>query len=77
MEIKTHEVNTIKIAEATADYIFINNAQDGLDLLGNLYYQGFDNIIIHQKNLALVVGFTYEPQRKEERLARNNKTVQH
>ncbi|MDR6561529.1 MULTISPECIES: DUF4180 domain-containing protein [unclassified Arcicella] len=52
MEIKTHEVNTIKIAEATADYIFINNAQDGLDLLGNLYYQGFDNIIIHQKNIT-------------------------
>ena len=52
MEIKTHEVNTIKIAEATADYIFINHAQDGLDLLGNLYYQGFDNIIIHQKNIT-------------------------
>ncbi|MEA5259679.1 DUF4180 domain-containing protein [Arcicella aquatica] len=52
MEIKTHEVNTTKIAEVTEDYIFINNAQDGLDLLGNVYYQGFDNIIIHQKNIT-------------------------
>ena len=52
MEIKTHGIDDIKIAEVVSDHIVIANAQDGLDLLGNLYYQDFDNIIIHENNIA-------------------------
>lgn len=49
MEIETHNINDIKIAEVISTDSIIKNASDGLDLLGNLYYQGFDKIIIHEK----------------------------
>lgn len=52
MEIKSHTINDIKIAEVTSDEIFIRTTQDGLDLLGDCYYQGFDSIILHQQNIT-------------------------
>lgn len=52
MQIKTHEINTIKIAEIISDEILIQTAQDGLDLLGNIYYDGFEKLILHQKNIS-------------------------
>ena len=51
MEIKEHQTSSAKIAEIISNEIIIKNAEDGLDLLGNLYYQGFDTIIIHEKNI--------------------------
>jgi hypothetical protein len=51
MEIKTHTINNIKIAEIISEEIIIKNAEDGLDLLGNLYYQDFDKIIIGTHNI--------------------------
>ena len=52
MEIKTHTIDNSKIAEIIAPKIILNSAEDGLDLLGNLYYQGFDKIIIHVINIT-------------------------
>ncbi|WP_338814656.1 DUF4180 domain-containing protein [Bernardetia sp. Wsw4-3y2] len=52
MEIKTHKINTTQIAELISDAILINNDEDSLNLLGNLYYQGFDKMILHQKNIT-------------------------
>ncbi|MBB2145970.1 DUF4180 domain-containing protein [Pedobacter sp. LMG 31464] len=52
MEIKEHLINNIKIAEVTANDIIIRNADDGLDLLGNLYYSGFDRIVIYEQNIT-------------------------
>ena len=52
MEIKDHVINNIKIAEVISDQIIIKTAEDGLDLLGNLYYQDFDRIIIYEKNIT-------------------------
>lgn len=52
MEIKLHQLNDITIPEVVSENIVIENTQDAIDLLGNLYYQGFDNIIIHQKNIT-------------------------
>ncbi|RZL46238.1 MAG: DUF4180 domain-containing protein [Pedobacter sp.] len=52
MEILNYTINNIKIAEVTAEEIIIKNAEDALDLLGNLYYQDFDKIIIHEKNIT-------------------------
>jgi len=51
MEIITHTINGEKIAEVISDNLVINNNQDGLELLVNLYYQDFDRIILHEKNI--------------------------
>ena len=50
MKINTHIVGDKKIAEIITDEIILRTTEDGLDLLVNLYYQGFDKIIIHEKN---------------------------
>ena len=47
-----HKDNSESIAEIISDDIVIKDAQDGLDLLGNLYYQGIDRIIISEKNIG-------------------------
>lgn len=52
MKITTHNINDTPIGEVTADAALIKNLEDGVDLLGNLYYQGFDKIILHEKNLT-------------------------
>lgn len=52
MKIKTHDINETKIAELISEDNIINNIEDGLDLLGNLYYQDFDKIIIYDKNIT-------------------------
>lgn len=52
MNIVTHHTNKIKIAEIISDEIIINSTQDGLDLLGNLYYQEFDKVIINKSNIT-------------------------
>lgn len=51
MEIKPHHINNLKIAEIISEDSIINSSEDGLDLLGNLYYQGFDKILIYEKNI--------------------------
>ena len=53
MQIKTHEIKNTRIAEIISEEILIKNAEDGLDLMGNLYYQGFDKIILHKQNLSI------------------------
>jgi hypothetical protein len=52
MNIITHNIGEIKIAEITSDEIILNSTQDGIDLLGNLYYQEFDKVIIHKPNIT-------------------------
>ncbi|MGX5687228.1 DUF4180 domain-containing protein [Chryseobacterium cucumeris] len=52
MIIQQHEINSIKIAEIISDDIIIRSAQDGLDLMGNIYYQGFDKVILYEKNIT-------------------------
>ncbi|SDI86402.1 DUF4180 domain-containing protein [Chryseobacterium jejuense] len=53
MIIKPHNAGNIKIAEVTSDQIIIQSAEDGLDLMGNIYYQGFDKVIVYEKNITL------------------------
>lgn len=53
MTIETHHTNSLKIAEIISDEIILRSVKDGLDLLGDLYYQGFDKILIHEKNITL------------------------
>lgn len=52
MRIETHIINDTKIAEVISDVNIINEIEDGIDLLGSIYYQGFDKIIIHEKNIT-------------------------
>ncbi|WP_257657778.1 DUF4180 domain-containing protein [Parapedobacter lycopersici] len=52
MNIVTHLLGNNKVAEVVTDEILLHHAADGLDLMGNLYYQGFDSIVIHQKNIT-------------------------
>jgi len=54
MHIKSHEINGIQIAEITSETItmIIEKEEDGLDLLGMLYYQGFDRMIIYEENIT-------------------------
>ncbi|WP_313003095.1 DUF4180 domain-containing protein [Chryseobacterium gleum] len=52
MIIQPHEINNIKIAEIISDSMIIQSAQDGLDLMGNIYYQGFDKVILYEKNIT-------------------------
>ncbi len=52
MEIKEHILNEINVAEVISEELIIQNTADALDLMGNIYYQGFDKIILHQKNIS-------------------------
>ncbi len=52
MTIQSHESNTIKIAEIISDDMIIQSVQDGLDLIGNIYYQGFDKVILYERNIT-------------------------
>lgn len=51
MKTAVHEQGTNKIAEVIADDILISNAEEGLQLMVDLYYQDFDKIIVHEKNI--------------------------
>jgi len=52
MKIEIHEINGLKIAEVISENIIIKTTEDGLDLMGNQYYQEFNKIIIHEKNIT-------------------------
>jgi hypothetical protein len=45
-------INETGIVEVISDDIIIKTAQDGLDLLGDAYYQGYDKVILHNKNIT-------------------------
>jgi len=51
MKIIDHTQDNRKIAELNSEKRLIHNAQDALDLMGNLYYQGYDVIIIYAHHL--------------------------
>lgn len=52
MTIKIHEENKVRIAEVTAKGITITTAEDGLDIMGSLYFEDIDKIILHQENIT-------------------------
>ncbi len=52
MKIEIHNIIDTEIAEVISEVMIINKVEDGIDLLGNLYYQGFDKVVIHEKNIT-------------------------
>lgn len=52
MKIEEHKVNGATVAEIVSDEVLIKTPQDALDLMGNMYFQGFDKIILQEKHLT-------------------------
>ncbi|MHA4894242.1 DUF4180 domain-containing protein [Pedobacter sp. PWIIR3] len=48
MEIKVHGEGAGKVAELMAEGQQIGNAEQGLQILVDLYYQDFDKVILHE-----------------------------
>ena len=51
MEIKIHTIDDRKIAEIISDDIVLQTVEDAVDLIGNMSYQGFGKLIIHEENI--------------------------
>lgn len=52
MNIQLHEQNETAIAEVTSDKVLIHTPDDGLQLMVDLYYQGYGEMILHEQNIA-------------------------
>lgn len=52
MKIIKHGKVDKQMAEVCSDEIVVNNLVSATDLLGNMYYQGIEKIILHQKNIT-------------------------
>jgi hypothetical protein len=51
MKIETHNIKGINTAEIISEEIILKTVENGLQLLGDLYYQGYDQILIYEKNI--------------------------
>ncbi len=52
MQFKIHSLGQNQIAELSEENVLIASAQDAVDMLGNLYYQGLDRVIVHEISLT-------------------------
>lgn len=52
MQLTLHSINNIKIGEIISDEVILKTTDDGLTILGDLYYQGYDKIILYEKNIT-------------------------
>lgn len=52
MNIQVHELRGIKIAEVLSDEILISTAEEGLQLIVDLYYQDFGEFMLHERNIT-------------------------
>ncbi|WP_129714352.1 DUF4180 domain-containing protein [Pedobacter sp. SYP-B3415] len=52
MEIVVHHAGGGRIAEIVSDHVLIANADDALQLLGDLFYQEFAKVLIREKNIT-------------------------
>ena len=51
MKIVVHTSDIQQIAEIISTKIILNTVDDALDLIGNVCYQGFNKIILHENNI--------------------------
>ena len=52
MHIISHEIEDLKIAEIVSDELLLVNPEDTLQLIVDIYYQGFDRIVLNEKNVT-------------------------
>jgi len=50
--VKKHSNTGVDIAEVTAEGFLITNESDGLDLVGTLYFQGYDRVILYKEQIT-------------------------
>ncbi|MBI1306994.1 MAG: DUF4180 domain-containing protein [Bacteroidetes bacterium] len=46
------EISGVKVAQIEGNTIAISSVEDSTDLIGNLYFQGIQKLMIHQRNMA-------------------------
>jgi GTPase SAR1 family protein len=52
INVRNHKIADREVAEITSSVICIATAADGLSLLGDLYYQGYQGIILYEENIS-------------------------
>lgn len=52
MKITVHQVQQKLVAEVNSDSLLIPSVQDSIDLLGHIYFQGFDGMILHENSIC-------------------------
>ncbi|MGV3600824.1 MAG: DUF4180 domain-containing protein [Dyadobacter fermentans] len=52
MHVQVHEHNGSTIAEVTSDEVLIHTTDDGLQIMADLYYQGHDAVVLHERNIT-------------------------
>lgn len=52
MQVIKYTINDKQVAQISSDKIIVSSSDEALDLLGNMYYQGVEKIILHQKNIS-------------------------
>lgn len=52
MNIQLHQYNETTIAEVTSDEVLIRTPDDGLQIMVDLYYQGYGEMILHESNIT-------------------------
>ena len=52
MRLEVIKINQTEIAEIISDELVIQNVAEATDLLGDIYYQGYDQVIIYEKNIS-------------------------
>ncbi|OJV19192.1 MAG: alpha/beta hydrolase [Dyadobacter sp. 50-39] len=52
MKIQRHQPHDTAIAEIVSDEMLIRTPDDGLQLMVDLYYQGYGEMILHERNIT-------------------------
>lgn len=52
MRIETHKVGAHLVAELISDILIIKTIDDGIDLIGNMYYQDYKGVIVYEENIV-------------------------
>ena len=54
MNLAVHQAENKKIAEIQASDIVIHSTEDALNLMGDLYYQSYDGLILYEEQITPV-----------------------
>ena len=52
MTIISHDIKGVKFVEIITSNMLIETAENGADLMADFCFQGFDGIILHEKNIS-------------------------
>lgn len=53
MEVHTHIIGDQNYAEIKTQQLLFNSMNEAIDLLGNMYYQGFEGMFVYSENLPV------------------------